>query len=336
MQGTSAYKYSHPAQWGGIETAVIDNGPERGQRIAWINTGSGLRVKVYLDRAMDLGGAYFNQYGLAWLQPGGIRAPQLTADRGLEWLKTFGGGLLTTCGLTHVGGPETDEFGERGLHGSISHQPATIESIIQPDPANGKLRMSITGVILQSQIFGPSLELRRTISATLGSPVIELHDVVLNRANTTVPHMLLYHCNLGWPLLDAGAQVVWKNRPWFDCPEPQESHKGTGEAVTFIEPAAEADGTAVCGLYNPAIELLLAIRFNKQQLPWLTHWQHWGPEEYVTGLEPGTHPPIGQAKARAEKSLIFLEPGESRTYQLQFEILHQPTTIQPFLQALTI
>ena len=51
----------------------------------------------------------------------------------------------------------------------------------------------------------------------------------------------------------------------------------------------------------------------KKELPWFTNWQHWGKGEYVTGLEPGTNPPIGQAKARKEKQLIFLAPGEIRS-----------------------
>ncbi len=27
------------------------------------------------------------------------------SDKGIEWLRTFGGGLFITCGLSHVGGP---------------------------------------------------------------------------------------------------------------------------------------------------------------------------------------------------------------------------------------
>jgi hypothetical protein len=77
--------------------------------------------------------AFYNQHSLTWLSSRGIVPPQLFPDKGLNWLRTFAGGLLTTCGLTHAGGPETDEFGERGLHGLISNIPAEIESIIQPD-----------------------------------------------------------------------------------------------------------------------------------------------------------------------------------------------------------
>jgi hypothetical protein len=66
-------------------------------------------------------------------------------------------------------------------------------------------------------------------------------------------------------------------------------------------------------------------------MPWLTNWQHWGKGEYVTGLEPGTNPPIGQAKARANNTLIFLEPGESREYSLEIEVLTKESSINHFL-----
>src|SRR5918993_789314 len=94
-------KISNSAQLGGIETSVLDNGPGRGNRIAWLSHG-------------------------------GITSPA-SSGKGLDWLSSFGGGLFTTCGLSHVGGPEADKFGERGLHGRISNLKAELESIIQPD-----------------------------------------------------------------------------------------------------------------------------------------------------------------------------------------------------------
>ena len=33
-------KVSNHAQIGGIETSVLDNGPGRGTRVAWVNTGT--------------------------------------------------------------------------------------------------------------------------------------------------------------------------------------------------------------------------------------------------------------------------------------------------------
>ncbi|MFD2572707.1 aldose 1-epimerase family protein [Spirosoma soli] len=342
-------KVSNPAQVGGIETAVLDNGAGRGVRVAWINTGTGLRYKVVLDRAMDIADAFYNQHSLAWLSHSGITAPQPFTDRGLDWLRTFNGGLLITCGLTHVGGPEQDAYGERGLHGQISNIPAEIESIIQPDPAMGKLNMSITGRMRETKVFGPSLELKRTISGTLGQPIIRIHDEVVNRANTPAPHMLLYHFNFGWPLVDEGTRIIWQGdwqareggingdifREGYDfrtCPAPLDEHTGTGEAVAFIDATPDDTGQCSAGLFNEKLGLAVALRFQKSQLPWLTNWQHWGKGEYVTGIEPGTHPPIGQAKAREEQSLILLEPGGSRSYDVEIEVLQNQAQINQFVK----
>jgi len=130
----------------------------------------------------------------------------------LEWLYSFPGGLLVTCGLTHVGGPEAEGGEERGLHDRISNIPASIESIVQPNVVEGRLDMSITGVVKQTRVFGPNLELRRTISGTIGEPTVRVRDVVTNRGNSPVPHMILYHCNFGWPLVDEGTEIVWKGK----------------------------------------------------------------------------------------------------------------------------
>jgi len=337
------------AQVGGIETYVLDNSPGKGTRIAWVNTGSGFRYKVVIDRGLDIADAFYNQHSLAWLSHSGVTAPRPDANRGLEWLRSFAGGLLTTCGLTHVGGPESDEFGERGLHGRISNIPARLESIVQPDPIAGKLVMSITAMVNESCVFGPNLELRRTISSTLGEPAIGIHDVVTNLGNAPTPHMILYHCNFGWPLVDEGTDIIWKGK-WASrgldmdnaifngkhnfrkCQKPIESHRGGGEACGFIDVIPDKKGVCTVGLYNRKLGLALAIKYKKKQLPWLANWQHFGPGEYVTALEPGTNPPIGQSKAREQKELIHIAPGKSRTYDMQLTVLTDKKQINRFLK----
>ena len=340
-------KVGNFAQVGGIETSILDDGPGKGTRIAWVNTGCGLRYKVVIDRGLDIVDAFYNQYSLAWLSRAGVTAPRPDANRGLEWLYSFAGGMLTTCGLSHVGGPETDEFGERGLHGRVSNIPAAVESIVQPDLVTGKLQMSITGVVKESRVFGPNLRLRRTISSALGEPTIRVCDVVTNEGNTPVPHMILYHCNFGWPLVDEGTEIVWKgkcvsrgmdmdnaifnsNRDFRKCQAPMESHRGGGEACGFIDVTTDKQGICTVGLYNRKLGLALVLRYKKKQLPCLANWQHWGPGEYVTALEPGTNPPIGQKKARERKELIYIAPGKSRTYELEMTVLVDERAIGRF------
>ena len=333
-------KISNPAQLGGIETAVLDNGAGRGVRVAWVNTGSPLRFKVVLDRAMDIVDAFHGPHSLAWLSRSGVTPPNPAANQGLVWLRSFGGGLMTTCGLAHVGGPESDAQGVRGLHGLIGNQPAELILVRQPDPERGEMRMAISGIVRETGVFGPHLEMRRTISAELGKAEIWVEDEVVNRGNQAAPHMLLYHCNLGYPLVDEGAELYWKGETrsrggaqddavfagGHDCHRgqpPLPAHAGAGEACGFIRPEAEFDGRCHAGVRNLRLGLSLDIEFDKNQLPCLANWQHWGRGEYVTGLEPGTHFPVGQGAARRDGNLILLEPGEpgeSRRYALVFRV----------------
>jgi hypothetical protein len=339
-------KISNPLQLGGIETSVLDDGLGRGTRIAWVNTGP-LRYKVVLDRAMDIADTFYNQHSLVWISHSGVTRPRPDANRGLEWLYSFFGGLLVTCGLSHTGGPETDEFGERGLHGRIANIPASIESIIQPDPANGKLDMSITGVVRETKVFGPSLEMRRTISSTLGEPAVRIHDVVTNHGNSATPLMLLYHCNFGWPLVDDGTRIVcpglWKSfrrdmdgtifngkHDYLKCGKPLEAHRAEGESCAYVDVKAGRGKLCQIGLYNRKLNMAMAMRYRKDQLPWLCNWQHWGPGEYVTALEPGTNPPLGQSTVRRTKKLVFLAPGRSRTFDLEISVLTESKAVRDF------
>ncbi|MBN7817034.1 aldose 1-epimerase family protein [Algoriphagus pacificus] len=335
---TWKHKISNAQQLGGIETSVLDNGAGRGVRIAWINTGTGLRYKVVFDRGLDILDCFYNESSLSWISHAGLVAPQPFSNQGIDWLRTFGGGLLTTCGLSNAGPPNSDENGSRGLHGNYSNLSCELLSIKNPDVFTGDLSFEIIGKVRETSTFGPSLELTRKISGTLGSASIKISDTVVNRGNSDAPHMLLYHINCGWPLIDDGTRIVWKgsripresdsNLTEFNkkhdfklCAPPLKEHAGFGEDVAFIDPATDASDLVTCGFANDQIQLALKISFSKKQMPWLIHWQHWGENEYVTALEPATNPPIGQTNARKDGTLILLKPGESRSYDLELEVI---------------
>ncbi len=339
-------KISNTAQCGGIETSIVDNGAARGTRIAWINTGTGLRYKVVIDRCLDIVDAFFNNHSLAWISHGGITAPQPFSDKGIGWLRTFAGGLLTTCGLSHVGGPESGEYGERGLHGLISNTPAELISVIQPDPSGGNYNMQISGIMRESMVLGQKLELKRTISGTLGKASIIIEDEVTNKGNQSAPHMLLYHFNFGWPLVNEGTELFWEGQwksregekakifkagvDFKKCLSPIEEHSGFGEEAVFIDADESADGLVHCGLWNASLGFAVGLQYKKQDFPCLINWQHWGNREYVTGIEPATNFPIGQARAREENSLIFLSPGETRQSKMELFILTDKDEINAF------
>src|SRR4051812_27606384 len=161
-------KFVHRAQAGGIERYQIDDGAGRAVRALCVNTGGGLRYRVLVDRGLDIDQAFFNEHSLAFLTFNGATSPTRALDRGVDWLKGFPGGLLTSCGPFNIGGPGQDGSEEVGLHGTHSNSPATIESIVQPDPRNGRDEMRIVGRVRYGKLFGPCAELKRTITSRLG------------------------------------------------------------------------------------------------------------------------------------------------------------------------
>ena len=274
---------------------------------------------------------------VSWLSRAGLTNPSPEGFHGLGWLATFSGGLVTTCGLTQVGYTEEDAREGQGCHGRISNIPATVEWIVQPDPANGRMEMSITAVMNETRVFGPHLELRRTISSTLGKANIKIQDRVTNRGNTSSPHMLMYHCNFGYPLVDEGTEIIYNGTcrsrglemddaifngaDFKTCKPVLDAHSGSGEACGFIEMEPDEEDRCSVGLLNRRLGLGVMMKYSKEQLPCLTNWQHWGAGEYVCALEPGTNFPIGQLQAREQGVLILLEPGESRSCELEFDVL---------------
>lgn len=335
-------KISSLRQLGGIETSVLDSGRSKGVRIAWIDTGSGLRYKVVLDRSMDIVDTFINQYCISWLSNVGITPPSSQILTNQEWLRGFSGGLLTTCGLDHVGPHEIEDDHHRGMHGRVSFIPAEDVVIKQPD-FNGKdNKMSVTGIVRDVQPLGNCLELNRTINSYLGESKIEIIDNVTNVGNTTSPHMLLYHINFGFPLVDMNSLLLWKGKvqneveglkslDYHVCPDIVDRHAGGGEDVLFIKPDQSLESYCISGIYNRHLELAVFIKFDPELLPCLTNWRHFGKNEYVTALEPGTNFPIGQREARENNKLIYLKPQETRQYKIEIEVLNRSSKIKEFI-----
>ena len=250
-------RYINPAQVGGIETSVLDDGLGRGVRIAWVNTGTPLRYKVLIDRGLDIADAFYGEHSLAFLSLTGTTAPTRGLDGGLDWLRGFYGGLVCSCGPQHVGAPETIDGVDYGLHGTHSNTPASVEVVCQPDPAAGQDVMSITGRVRTARVFGPNIELRRTIRSVLGAARIEIRDEFVNRGNEPTRHCWMLHLNFGWPLLATGSRIVYRGpvtpRPdsvaWYAdpakykvVPAPVAAHPGVGgetdnrrEGVSFTK-----------------------------------------------------------------------------------------------------
>ncbi|MBR7155505.1 MAG: DUF4432 family protein [Lentisphaeria bacterium] len=194
-------------QLAAIRRTVLQEGKGRDLRCAEVNNGSGLCFNVYPDRGMDIGEANFKGIPLAWITTGGAANPAFYEPENINWLRSWGGGLLTGCGLSNVGGPGEANGDTHGLHGRLSHSPAKEFNTDCSWNSDGLYTLTISGKVVQSRVFGEKFLLHRTISTALGENSITICDKIENLGFNTEPFMLLYHMNFDYPLIDDGTTL---------------------------------------------------------------------------------------------------------------------------------
>lgn len=319
-------------QLAGIRLVAAAEGKALGSRLLDVWTGSGLRFQVNADRALDLSACEFQGRPLAWRSPAGEVHPAYYEPQGLGWLRSFTGGLLTTCGLDHFGVPSQEDGAEFGLHGRVSSSPA-VQVSHRAAWQGDQYLLEISGEVRQARLFGENLVLRRRISTALGSNCIRIEDEVSNEGFEPAPHMLLYHFNLGFPLVsehtrlqlnsdetqprDATARPGLPQWDRFQPPTP-----GYAEQVFIHRPSRGPDGKTSIVLSNPHLGLGLRWTYPTANLPYLMEWKMMGQGAYVVGVEPANCNGLGgRAATRALGLLPLLEPGESRLYPIDLEVL---------------
>ncbi len=320
-------------QIAGIRLVQFDDGNERPVRAALFHTGSGLEFTVMLDRCLDIAAASFQGKAMGWRSSTGDVAPQYFETEGLRPLRSFTGGLVTTCGLINVGSPaEGSELNGNGLHGRIGNIPARNIKVTQEWQGNDYV-LSVSGSMRETRLFGENLVLTRTVSTKLGSRSFSIEDVLTNDSFAPQPFQLLYHCNIGWPALDEGSEMaspsasiaprdgeaVNGQENWWKCDAPTSNY---AEKVYYHDMQAAKDGSVTCAILNNGFEegngFGVYVKFNKNELPRFTHWKQMGEQAYVTGFEPCTCGVQGWAVDKQHGLLHSLKPGESRTFHLEF------------------
>lgn len=334
------------AQFGGVRLATLEDGPGRGVRVLDFNTGSGLRFTVNVDRAMDIGEFSHNGRAIGWHSATGTRHPAFNdqqEDNGLGWNRSFSG-FLATCGLDHILGPEDvsgNTYGQKrqsrirqGLHGRIANTPARLSGYGEIWNGN-TCCLWAEGVVTQATLFGEVLTLHRRIEANLGDNVVRLFDKVTNGGFARTPHMLLYHVNLGYPLIDAGTRytapiksVVFATHVdggldtqgvgYRTCPNPINEFT---EQVWQHEMGTEPTGMVPVVVANDRQGLGLMMETEAAQLPCAYQWQNFQSGQYVMGIEAATHHIKGNTFARDRGEMIWLEAGECRNYSARFTVL---------------
>lgn len=308
-----------------VDRFIEDDGPARGARRLRLINGGGIEIDVHPDRAMDLGQVTVGGVPVAWISPVGVTSPHFYEPEGLRWLRTYTGGLMALCGLDSFGPPSEDDGVGYGLHGRIGATPAHLTGVeVTPEG------IAVSGEVRQVGVFGEHLVLRRRITSAAGSDTFVLEDSVTNEGFADTPHMVLYHVNLGWPLIEEGTVVDIPSQTIQ--PRDAEAEAGVDSALEVSAPIHEfreqvfqhafaAGSDPTVRVVNAARGLEFEMTFSGDTLPYLMQWKMMGEGHYALGVEPtNVNSLAGRAGARAAGAVPTLAPGERVDYRIAFRL----------------
>lgn len=320
-------RVGHRGQVVGIESWVRADGADAGARRLRIVNGD-LDVELLPDRGLDLGQVRVGGIPLAWMSATGFPPLSVDGQGAGAWMRAFGGGMLTTCGLESFGAPSSDDGQPHPLHGRYSSLSA---EVVRADASGDEI--VVEGIVREASVFGSHLELRRRISSVVGSRSMRLHDTIVNRGAHVALPMVLYHLNLGWPLVDEGTVL---HSPAVDVlPRDDAAARGLSSWDRFPAPGSAypeqvfrhelpSDGRAIVDVEG-GCGLTVRIAFDSARMPGLFQWRV--AEEgghYVLGVEPATAATIlGRADARARGLLRPLAPGEALELGVEIEVMRR-------------
>ncbi len=312
----------HHSQISGVEEHRLIGGKGDGMRLFQVRNGNGLEFTVSADRCSDISRLTFQGANLNYFSPCGYVSPQYYDKSDFGFLKSFTCGFLTTCGFTTVGTPSIDEGELFPLHGNISHVPAEHIYYEQDDE-----KIVINAAVNDSTIFKYKMELKRKIICSTIHNKIVIEDTVKNADSSRTPFMILYHFNMGYPLLDENAELYIPSQKVIS--RDARAEEGIHEWNRMLSPQAgfaeqcyyhlykSNEGRAM--IFNKNIGKGLSISFNADMLNVLTEWKMMGERDYVLGLEPSNSKLEGRKALKDSGQLKYLEPGEEQVFRIEID-----------------
>ena len=307
----------HRSQLWDVEQVQLLDGKGNGMRLLKVRNGAGLSFDVSADRCADISRVIFKGDNVGYFTACGYIAPAFYNPT--EFSKSFTAGFITTCGLEHAGARCVENGKEYFQHGDISNVPC--DHIWWEETEDDIL---IHGVISNGSLFGTKLRLHRTIACKKFENKLSLSDTVENYGDRDTELMLLYHVNLGYPMLSEDMELEVNSVEV----EPTSSRAAEDLATwnKMLSPVPQyaercylhkMQGEGVVKAYNPSIKKGLEMRFDTAELPQFTQWKQMGVVDYALGLEPGTCNP-GRKRARERGQILTIKPGEKKHFQLDF------------------
>ncbi len=276
----------------GAERLQYMDGKAKGIDVLHVYNGK-LDFYVLLDRAMDIFRLSYLGMPISYISKNGLVNPHLTLTGSYDFLSSFDGGFLYTCGLDNIGAPDLHEGRPVVQHGSFSYLPAENVST-ETSWVGEEYHLTIKGKMVFSSLFGHKLVVYRTIKVQYLGSDLEVSDQIVNEGYVPDSFMMMYHTNIGYPLLNENSQL------WLDVNKTQ----GQGDADvehygTFLSPLPGEKEQCFLHTLNPGWgkkavlnqeRLSLELWFDAAEQPYLFQWKSMASADYVLGLEPVTTP----------------------------------------------
>lgn len=297
-----------------------------------------LSYRILADKCMDVGEFSYGGVNFNFLSKPGLQGRNHYDTNGDEALRSIMGGLFFTAGLENICAPCNCGGKDYPMHGRIRTTPA---EHVSSDAVweNGNYVLRAEGEMREAELFGENMVLRRRIETVYGSKTVTITDRIENESYRPEPLMLLYHINIGYPLLDEGAELCLPTRSvtprdevskgheqqWNTMDAPKENEP---EYVFIHQPVADKDGNVIVCVLNDALGLGLRLSFTAKNLPRFMQWKSTAAGDYVLGLEPSNSSVYGRPYHEAEGSLHHLAPFASETNVLTFTVLEGAAELQ--------
>lgn len=330
---TNATKIKSAAGEFRVSQVQLTEGASAGVTLLLIDSGSA-RAAICPTRGMSLWKANVAGMHCGWNSPttGPVHPKyvDLNDASGFGWLDGFDE-LVVRCGMQSFGAPEFGENGELKfpLHGRVGNLPARNVKI-NLDAEHSLLE--ITGQVLETRFMNYNLQLTAKYQFAFGQPTIEIHDVVTNGRPQAATMEMLYHINVGEPLLSEGAKfntaspkIVARNERAAEDLSTWDSYQkpttGYEEQVYFSQSQPDSTGWATALLSAADSQSGFAVHYDTHSLPYFTQWKNTVDlaDGYVTGLEPGTGFPNPRSFEDEKGRVVQLAGGESIEFHLRLE-----------------
>ena len=309
----------HPQQLYTLRRVQISEGKAKGTEVIEVSTAGGLQVDVLPDAGLDIGQVRYKGTNVTFISKNGYDSPVAISPYETEFLNTFPGGMLYTCGLRSTGGAHRDGDEWHPLHGRYhSLMAENVCATVVEDT------IIIKGTMRETALFNHNLVLKRTIRIPVFGTEVSVSDEITNLAHQREEYALLYHCNFGYPLISEKARVELPEER-KTSPRTSFADTGIGRETTFDTPVPGEEERVFfhenmdhkAALVNESEHIRMDLSWS-DNLPILAHWRSMASGDYVCGLEPTNCYIMGRKLERENGTLPVLQPFETVKTEVKF------------------